>query len=188
MKLFKAAALAGALAVSGCVDVDLTTTITGADQASVTGNMTIQRQMLEMMGGTDAFCSADDGGTLVMTDTEARCDLAVSGTFAEVFEKNPEEPHPVATDLGDGTVRVTFPLSEMTAESEQMRADPQVAQMMRPMLEGHVFTIRVAGAEIVSSTGTINDARTEASWTFNLIDILDADVQMPDTFETVVRY
>ena len=60
MKLFKAAALAGALALSGCVDVDLTTTITGADQASVTGNMTIQRQMLEMMGGTDAFCSADE--------------------------------------------------------------------------------------------------------------------------------
>lgn len=188
MRFIHAAALIGALALSGCVDVDMTATIEGADQASVEGHMTIARQMLEMTGGGDSFCPADEGGTLTMGDTEARCDVHIEGAFAEVFKSDPNEPTPTAVDLGDGTVRVTFPIGDMGAQSAQMRDDPQMAAMMRPMLEGHVFTVRVAGAEIVSTNGTMAEDGHSASFSFNLIDILDPELQLPETFETVVRY
>lgn len=189
MRMFKAAALTGAVALlAGCVDIDITTTVTGADSASVTGYMTVQQQMLDMMGGGEAFCPADEGGVLTIADGLARCDLSKSGSLGEVFAGDPGEPTPTATDLGDGTVSVVFPLGAMTAEAAQMRADPQMAQMMRPMLEGHSFTIHVAGAEIVSTNGTLSEDGTSASYSFPLVDILNPEVQIPDTFETVVRY
>lgn len=188
MRLFKIAALVAATALTGCVDVDMTTTITGADQASVAGYMEVQRQTVDMMGGSDAFCNAEEGGTLTMGDTVARCDVLIEGSFAEVFKGEEGTPTPSAEDLGDGTVRVTFPLGAMTADAAEMRANPQSVAMMRPMLEGHSFTVRVAGAEIVSTNGTLAEDGTSASYTFNLVDVLDANVQMPEFFETIVRY
>ncbi len=188
MRVLQAAALVGAVALSGCVDVDMTAAITGADAATVSGNMSIQRQMLDMMGGGEGFCPADDGGTLTMTDTEARCDIEMSGSFAEVFEEVEGQPSPTATDLGDGTVRVVFPLGQMASDAGEMRNDPQMVAMMRPMLEGHVFTIHVTGAEVVSTNGTLSDDGASASFSFALVDILDPAVQVPETFETIVRY
>lgn len=188
MNFMKYTALAGALALSGCIDVDLTTTITGPETARLTGYMEVQSDILNMMGGADEFCKAEEGGTLVMTDTTARCNILIEGSFTEVFEGENGEPSPTATDLGDGTVRVEFPLATMTAQSAGMRDDPAAANMMRPMLEGHTFTVRVAGAEIVSTNGLLGEDGKSASFTFPLIEILNPDYAMPDVFETVVRY
>ena len=146
MRMMKFTALAAAVALSGCIDVDLTTTITGPETARLTGYTEVQTEILAMMGGTESFCNAEEGGTLEQTDTTARCNMLIEGTFAEVFDGDPGEPAPVATDLGDGTVRVEFPLGAMTADSAQMREDPQTMAMMRPMLEGHTFTVRIAGS------------------------------------------
>lgn len=186
MRVFKLSTLAAAVALAGCVDVDLTTTITGADSARVSGYMEVQRQMLDMMGGGEAFCDAADGGVLTLTDTTARCDLSAEGTFAEVFQG--DEPKPTATDQGDGTVLVSFPIGAMTADSAEMRNDPQAAAMMRPMLEGHTFTLRVAGAQIVSSNGVIAEDGLSASFTMPLVEILNPEFNPPATFDTVVRY
>lgn len=188
MRLMKYSAIAAALALTGCVDVDLTATVTGADTARLTGYMEVQTEILNMMGGAESFCNAEEGGTLEMTDTTARCNMLVEGTFAEVFEGEPGEPVPTAIDLGNGTVRVAFPLGEMTADSAEMRNDPQAAQMMGPMLAGHSFTIRIAGAEIVSTNGTIDDGGQSASYSFPLAEILNPDFVIPEVFEAVVRY
>jgi len=189
MRFIHAAALVGALALSGCVDVDMTATIEGADRASVSGHMTMQRQVLNMMGseGT-SFCPEDEGGTLTLTDTEARCDVQSEGTFAEVFKSDPNEPTATAEDLGDGTVRVIFPFGAMGEQSAEMRNNPQAVAMMQPMFEGHTFTIRVAGAEIVSTNGTLAEDGRSASFSFNLVDMLNPEVALPENFETIVRY
>jgi len=63
-----------------------------------------------------------------------------------------------------------------------------MAAMMRPMLEGHSFTIRIAGAAIVSSNGEISADGTSASYSFPLVDILNPDLELPELFEAVVRY
>jgi len=188
MRMLKFAAFGAVVALSGCIDVDLTTTITGPDNATVSGYTEVQTEILNMMGGADAFCSADDGGTLETTETTARCNMLIEGSFAEVFEGEPGEPIPTAEDLGDGTVRVEFPLGAMTAEAGEMREDPATVQMMRPMLEGHTFTIRVAGSEIVSTNGTLSEDGKSASYTFALVDVLSPDFEVPDVFEAVVRY
>ncbi|WP_417588812.1 hypothetical protein [Pararhodobacter oceanensis] len=188
MRLISLAAAATAVTLAGCVDVDMTTTITGADSATLTGFMEVETEILNMMGGAESFCDAEEGGTLEMTDTVARCNMLVEGSFAEVFEGEPGEPVPTATDLGDGTVRIEFPLGEMTAETGEMREDPQAAAMMRPMLEGHSFTMRVAGAEIISTNGTLSDDGQSAYFTFPLVDVLSEDFSVPDVFEAVVRY
>ncbi len=76
----------------------------------------------------------------------------------------------------------------MTADAAEMRNDPQMVAMMRPMLEGHSFTIRIAGAEVVSTNGTLGEDGASASFTFPLVDVLDPELQMPENFETIVRY
>ena len=47
---------------------------------------------------------------------------------------------------------------------------------------------RVAGAEVVSSTGEISEDGTSASFSFDLVEILNPDVELPESFDTVVRY
>jgi hypothetical protein len=185
----KATFLGAALALSGCIDVDLDTRILGPDEANVTGFMTIERAMLDMMGGADEFCPADEGGTIDLSDTTARCNLDRSGTFAEIFEPDPDGvPSPTAENLGDGTVRVTFPLGAMTADTDEMRSDPGMVAMFLPMLEGHSITMRISGAQIVSSNGDIAADGTSASITFGLADLLQDDFEVPEVFEAVVRY
>jgi len=185
----KATFLGAALALSGCIDVDLDTRILGPDEANVSGFMTIERAMLDMMGGPDEFCPADEGGTLDLAEATARCNLERTGSFAEIFEPDPEgAPSPTAEDLGDGTVRVSFPLGAMTADTDEMRSDPGMVAMFMPMLEGHTITMRVSGAQIVSSNGTISADGTSASISFGLADLLQEDFEVPEVFETVVRY
>jgi flagellar motor switch/type III secretory pathway protein FliN len=189
MRLFKVAALGAALGLSGCIDVDMTAEIVGQNEARVTGFMQVQREMLDMMGGTEGFCNADDGGTLEMTDTHARCNMLMEGTFDEIFTEDEEgAPSPEITDLGDGTVRVTFPIGAATSDMAEMRSDPQMAAMMRPMLEGHTFTIRIRGAQIISSNGEIAADGLTASYSFPLVQVLDENAVFPETFEAVVRY
>lgn len=188
MRLFTTAALVGTFALSGCITVDMTTEIVGADQARITGYMAVQRQMVDMMGGPAAFCVAEEGGTLTMTETEARCDILTEGTFAEVFDGDPGEPIPTITDLGDGTARISFPVGAMGADTAEMRQDPQAAAMLLPMMEGHSFTIRISGAEIVSTNGTLSDDGRSAYFTLPLPEVLNPELQLPETFEAVVRY
>ncbi len=189
MRFVRFAAVGAALLVAGCFDVDMNVSITGPDDARLNGRIEVARDMFNMMGGSEDFCPADEGGTLTMTDTRAQCDILLEGTFAEIFEPSDDgSPSPTAVDLGDGTVRVTFPLDAMTADTEEMRNDPNAVAMMRPMLEGYSVTLRVSGAEIVSTSGTMSEDGTSASVSFELSDLLDDDFVIKPLFETVVRY
>jgi len=185
----KAGVLGLALAVSGCIDVDIDSRILGADTAQVTGFMSVERDLLDMMGGAEEFCPAAEGGTIELGETVARCNIDRTGTFADIFEPDPSgAPTPGVEDLGDGTVRVTFPLGAMTADTAEMRADPAMAAMFLPMLEGHAITIRISGVEVVSTNGTLSADGTSAAYTINLAEIVTPEFTVPDMFEAVVRY
>lgn len=188
MRLIPAALVASTVFLSACVDADLTATVTAPDQASVSGYMQVERQVLDMFGGAGTFCTGEDGSVLEMTEAYARCNISKSGTFAEIFEGEPGTPVPTITDLGDGTARVIFPIGDLTADLADMRTDANMMQMMRPMLQGHVITMRVAGSQIISSTGEIAADGASASFSYALEDALNADLPLPTVFETVVRY
>lgn len=189
MRLAKIAAVGLTFALGGCIDMDVDLTVLGPDTARMSGYIQVSRGMLDMMGGAEEFCPPDDGGSLELTDEFARCNMLAEGTFDEVFQEGDDgEPGPTATDLGDGTVLVQFPMSELTGDMSEMNQDPQMAAMFRPMLEGHSITIRISGAEIVSTNGTLSADGTSASVTFLLTDVMDEKADLPDIFETVVRY
>jgi hypothetical protein len=189
MRFAKIAAIGLALALSGCIDMDMDTAILGPDQARLSGQIQVAREMYDMMGGDEEFCPADEGGTVELTDEYARCNILMEGTFAEVFtESDDGTPTPTATDLGDGTVRVSFPMGDMTGDMDEMKADPNMAAMFRPMFEGHRVTISISGAAIVSTNGTLSEDGRRASISFALTDLLDEGADIPETFEAVVRY
>jgi len=190
MRFAKFAAVGLAIALSGCIDMDMDTAILGPDQARLSGHIEVSREMYNMMGGAnEEFCSADEGGTVELTDTHARCNILMEGSFAEVFQPSDDgSPSPTATDLGDGTVRVTFPMGDLTADMDEMTADPQMAAMFRPMFEGHSIAISISGREIVSTNGTLSDDGRRASISFGLIELFDEQPDIPEVFEAVVRY
>lgn len=187
MRLFTATACAAAFVLSGCIDIEMDVTALGPDQARVNGSMTVARAMLDMMGGPEDFCDPEDGGELILTETHARCDLLVEGSIADVFPPE-DDSAPQMTDLGDGSARVVFLLGDMTADTVEMRDDPEMAQMFLPMLQGHSVTLRIRGSQILSTNGTLSDDGTTASYSFQLDQLLDKDFSMPETFEAIVRY
>lgn len=179
---------AAGLALTGCIDADMTATINGADQAEISGVVETSAQMLSMMGGPNGFCDPADGGVFEAEGQIARCTMSHSGSFAEIFEAEGDEPAPTAEDLGNGTVRVTFPFAEMSAQMAEIRNDQQALSMVGPMLQGRTVVMRVAGAEIIETNGTLADDGASASVTFNLEDILDPNATLPGDFISIVRY
>lgn len=190
MRLFTYTALAAAsLSLTACIDADITATITGADRAEITGYTETQTQMLGMIGGPSEFCDAEMGGTYEARGDLSRCNISLSGNFADIFDGDEDDgPQPTAEDLGNGTVRVTFPFSALAMQMGEVRNDPQTLAMMAPMIQGHTVIVRTAGQEVIESTGEISADGMSASYTLELGDLIDPDVMLPSDFVTVVRY
>ncbi len=195
MRLLKTLAtgttLAAALALSACIDVEMDIAVLGPDQVRVSGFTQMPLEMVDMVGGAEGFCDAEDGGTIVMTDTHARCELLMESDFAAAFpdaDEAGDEGSPSITDLGDGTAVVRVPLGDATGDMGEMMEDPNMIAMMRPMMEGHGLRFSVSGSEIVSTNGTLSDDGTRATLEFPLTDLLDPENDLPAVFETIVRY
>lgn len=186
-------ALPAALALAACVEVDMTVEVLGEDEARLTGFIQMQRQMYDMSGGDDSFCAEEDGGTLVLSDTHARCEFDQTGTFAELLRPDaadevPSEIQGELTYLDSNRVRALFPLSAMNDGMDEMVEDPQMMAMMRQMFSGMSISFTVQGREIESSTGTISDDGTRATILLGVDDLISDDGDQLDDFETIVRF
>ncbi len=184
-------ALPAALALSACVEIDMTLTVLGADRARVTGYMQIDRQIYEMSGQDRSFCAAEDGGTFALTDTHARCNYDRTGSFDEIMRTdsvpNDAELSGTLVALDGDRVRAVIPLSEAGAQMGDVDTDADMRAMMQRMLEGASMRLAVAGKEVISTTGTLSDDGTEAAITLDVDDLFGADAPLQD-FETVVRH
>jgi hypothetical protein len=184
-------ALTTALSLSACIEVDMTLEVLGQDEAKVTGFMQMNRQMFDMSGGDTSFCAAEEGGTLVLTETHARCNFEKSGTFAEVMPKTPgaeDDPEGELIYLDSNRVRAMMPMGAMNAGVADMQEDPQMEAMMRQMLAGLSVAVRVKGAKIESSTGVISEDGTQASITLGVDDLFDKSRPEIVDFDTIVTY
>jgi hypothetical protein len=186
-------ALPAALALAACVEVDMTVEVLGEDEARLTGFMQMQRQMYDMSGGDDSFCAEEDGGTLVLSDTHARCEFDKTGTFAELMRPDaaddvPTEIQGELTYLDSNRVRALFPLSAMNDGMDEMIEDPQMMAMMRQMFDGMSISFSVQGREIESTTGTISDDGTRATILLGVDDLISDEGNQLDDFETIVLF
>ena len=186
-------ALPAAAVLAACVEVDMTVEVLGEDEARLTGFIQMERQMYEMTGGDDSFCPEEDGGSLVLSDSHARCTFDQTGTFAELMR--PDAADDVPTDiqgeltyLDSNRVRALFPLSAMNDGMDEMMDDPQMMAMMRQMFAGMSISFTVQGREIESSTGTISDDGTRATIQLGVDDLISPDAAQMDDFETIVRF
>lgn len=183
--------LPAALALTACIEADMNVEILGEDEARVTGYMQMQRQMYEMSGQDASFCDAEDGGTFVLTDSYARCQIDKTGTFAEIIADgsadSPEEMQAQLVHLDSNRVRALLPLSVMSGQLDEMASDPQAMAMARQMLAGLSVSFSVSGDSIESTTGTISDDGRRATVTLGLDDLLAPGTPLQD-FETIVRY
>lgn len=182
--------LPAALALTACVEVDMNVEVLGEDEARVTGYMQMQRQMFEMSGQDTSFCD-EDGGTFVLTDTHARCEIDKTGTFAEILDDggagSPQDMQAQLVHLDSNRVRALMPLSAMSGQMDDMASDPQAMAMAQQMLAGLSVTFSVSGESIDSTTGTLSEDGTTASVTLVLDDLLTPEAPLQD-FETIVRY
>lgn len=188
MRWIKAGVAALALALAGCINVDMEIAVTGPDQATASGFVEMDRMFHDMAGDDSGFCDPDEGGTLVLTDTAVRCEMNMQGTFAELFPEDGDDEQPRLTDLGNGTVRVEVPMGGFGGELGAESQDPQMLAMLRPMFEGRSIVFRVRGREVVSSNGVISADGRVATLSVPLVSLLDPSATVPDPFETIVRY
>lgn len=185
--------LPAAALLSACIEMDMTVEVLGEDEARVTGVIQMQRQAFEMTGGDDSFCAEEDGGTLELTDTHARCIIDKTGTFAEVMPSEasgdtPAEMQGELVYLGGDRVRAFLPLTGMEDELDEMGEDPAMLAMMRQMFTGMSISFTVAGREIESSTGTISEDGTSATITLGVDDLIAPAAERPGDFETILRF
>jgi len=178
-------------ALTACVEVDMNVEILGADEARVTGYMQVDRQMFEMSGQDASFCDPEDGGTLVMTDTHARCEIDQTGNFTEIMDDNgeggPDDIQAQLVHLDGNRVRALLPLSAMSGQMEDMGDDPQALAMARQMLAGLSITFSVTGQGIESTTGTLSEDGTTASVTLGIEELIAPGAVLTD-FETIATY
>ncbi|MFN4057530.1 MAG: hypothetical protein ACK4HW_05035 [Roseinatronobacter sp.] len=187
------ALLLSAVTLTACIEVDMTIDVLGQDQARVSGFMQMNKQMFDMSGGDTSFCDAEEGGTLTITDTHARCDFIKEGSFAEVLTRpedveGPAELQGELVYLDSNRVRAMFPMGAFNEGTAEMAADPQAEAMMRAMMAGLSITMRVRGAEVESTTGTLSDDGKSASVTIGLDDIFDKTRAPITDFATIVKF
>lgn len=185
--------LPAALALSACIEVDMALEILGEDEARMTGTMQMQRQIYEMSGGDDSFCPEEDGGTLTLTDAHVTCTFDTTGTFDEIMQGEDADGSGMEMEgeivaLGDGRVRVSLPLGDMTEDLDEMQEDPQMMAFMQQMMSGMSVSFTVKGSEIESSTGTISEDRTSATITMGVDDFFAPAEDRLTVFETILRY
>jgi len=169
--------------LSACIDVDMLIDFTGTNEATATAEMRMAKDFFEMTGQSVEDACEDGVGEL--TETEFVCRVVEGGTIDEIAagEGGLEMEEGLAVErVGDDQVRVTIDLADMMGDD-----DMGGAAEMKEMFEGHAFTFRVRGAEIIESNGEISSDGTTASITVPLVDLVDPAVGPGEPFVSLIQ-
>jgi hypothetical protein len=180
------------LLLSACFDAETVVEFLDAETAEITTTMTVDAETAAAMKESgDNMC--EDGVASEMADGSYAC--AVSARFAvtdlivrdeTLSEKERElvEGMSVAR-MEAGVFRITFDLSEFSGENTD--PDSEEARRYAAMFAGHSYTMRVTGAEIISTSGEISADGQSASYELDLSAPFDGTGGIPPAFEVVVR-
>ncbi|MBV7407758.1 hypothetical protein [Maritimibacter sp. DP1N21-5] len=188
------AVLALTLPLAACFDADVTADFTDREAVRLDAVMTMGADVYQMAASMGEDPCKDGVGT-VNADGSYTCAQSdvrtLEALMAEVADPN--------SDLGmsegvsmvetpEGYVRVSFDLSDMTADMPSPEERAQMAMMFGDAFVGHAITIRVRGEEIIETSGEIVDDGKTAQLVIPLEDMFSsANPDVPEMFEVVVQ-
>lgn len=187
-----AAASALALALTGCIDVEMDVALTSDTTARATMTQIVGPEFYEMIamsaeengGDEDAFCA--DGALTETDDGGAICVDVKEGTFAEINAG--DENGVIFSAEGPNLVRVTLPLNGIEQEvgaGEEM--DEESRAMMTAMFEGRTLTLSISGEEIVETNMEKSADGKSAGVVIDFMSIFDGTTGLDGDLYALVR-
>jgi uncharacterized Zn-binding protein involved in type VI secretion len=178
-----------ALPLAACFDAEMTLSFPDENTGIATMTMIAGQDIYDMAAASgEPFC--EDGEETQLDDGRYSCTQIFSGTVDEVMN-DPEVGEGMTIERrGDGLLFVSFDLAEITADMgppPEAGEDAEMLAMMAEAFQGHTITMNVAGSEIVETNGTMSDDGKMASFQIPLGDMVTGGVDLPSSFDTVVR-
>lgn len=196
MKLALIGRIVGALALTmglaGCIDMTMDLKVTSDTTAVATITQTMGADIYAMIKSAgdqasteDKFC-AKDGETLTENaDGSASCVSVSEGAFDKLnFDEGGGKP--TFTVVSPGVVRVAVATKDMAGDLGK-EDDPQTAEMMKQLFEGHFLTIRFGGMEVTESNMTISDDGTTAEIKIPFLELMNGTAKLPEELYAVVK-
>ncbi len=183
-------ALALMLGLAGCIDMTSDVYITSSTTAKARVTSTMSAEIYAMVKANadsdEPFCSEDGASLTENADGSATCVAVSEGTFAELqFDDGGNEP--VFTTNPDGTVRIVIATKDMIGDLGA-DDDPQTAEMLKSLFDGHFLTIRFGGAQIVDSNmPPAPDSANYVESRLPFLGLMNGSLELPDEFYVVVR-
>lgn len=188
-------ALVACLVMAACIDMDLTLDLSDGETVQTRAELTMTRQLYDMMGETPTGACPDGEATL--TADSFRCVMETSRSIADLLadggrlgfggQFDASEAARLEALPGDD-LRITLDLGALTDGSAPPPEDIAAMEpMLRGALAGHSMVFRVIGAQIVTTTGTVSDDGTTAEYVIPMVAFLDAQPDLGPAFVTDLK-
>lgn len=179
--------LAFVVPLAACFDAELSIDFPAENEAVATMVMVASPEFYAMAAsGDEPFC---DGEETLNEAGDHVCTETVSGTIDEVVN-DPDigEGMTIERRVG-GLIYVAFDLSDLTEDISppEEEGSEEMINMMRAAFEGHSITLRLSGAEVIETNGTISDDGTTATYAIPLGILFDGTAELPATFNALIR-
>lgn len=181
-----------ALALTGCIDVEMDVALTSETTARTTTTQIMSAEFYEMVSmegeeGSDEEGFCVEGELTENADGSAICVEVQEGPFADFLDAD-EEQSMTFNQEGPNLVRVTLPMGGVEAEvgaGEEM--DEETRAMMASMFEGRTVTLSVSGVEIVETNMEKSADGKSASIVLDFMDIFDGETGIDGDLFALVR-
>lgn len=177
------------LPLAACFDAEMTVAFPDDNNAVGTMVMTASPEFYAMATSSgDPFCEGEEAA---LDDGSHTCTESMTGTIDEILA-DPDMGEGMTIERRDGgLVYVAFDLGEVTQDvappEEEGEEAEQMRQMMKASFVGHMIAINIAGAQIVETNGTISDDGKTARFEIPLELLLEANNELPDSFNALVK-
>lgn len=183
-------ALALTMGLAGCFDMTTDVELTSPTTAKATITEVMGADIYSMIktgqsSEEDKFCAKEGEELTENADGTATCVFTSEGPFDQMSFGD-SGTAPTFTAQPDGSVKVAVETKGMTGDLGKEN-DPQTAEMMKKLFDGHFLTIRFGGGEVTDSNMTIADDRSYAEQKIPFLDLINGTSDLPEELYAVVK-
>jgi hypothetical protein len=192
--------LISAAFVSGCIDAELSVLVEEGEEVIIRSEASMAAPVFKLASsdeGDHRFCK---NGVGTLEEKRFTCASESRATISDLMRGEAFGPHSGVFDasdgavirrLGDGVVEIEFDVERMVSDaaSNDPEADlPEaIYEIMSLALAGHSIVLKVAGGEILSTTGKLSPDNRMAMLEVPLADILNPRAARIEPFRTRLR-